>query len=404
MCKAAIVTGATGFLGSHLVAGMLSEDADVTVICLARPKEGHTAWERVVHAVRRAYRDRNGHDEPAGWAERVIVFDHDLGAEGVRPEGVADVARRVFEIGEFWHCAAAVEFTGERGGTVWRANVDGLRNALAIADKFGARVFNHVSTAYVAGKLTGRIAETLDPSPRAYNNIYEESKHVGEHYVARHCRLSKMNLRIFRPSIIIGHSRTRCTSSDAGLYQAVDQFAAFARVMRAKSPGYFQSRTLKVQLDRDGTLNMIPVDIAVAEMLDLATLGARTFGQVFHIISESPLSAHDAVRLTLEMVGVDRVEVVGPGADLNFADRMFNRSLKFYVPYFGQRKIFERSHVARHGVDCHQLGYLMDLDRLRSFIDHHLAMRRPAPVNAEVTLFASGLGVGNVLIPEMMIS
>ena len=145
MCKAAIVTGATGFLGSHLVAGILSEDADVTVICLARPKLGRTAWDRVVHAVGRAYRDWNGHDEPVGWAKRVIVIEHDLSADRVRPDVVADVAGRLFEIGEFWHCAAAVEFAGERGGTVWRANVDGLRNALAIADKFGARVFNHVS-------------------------------------------------------------------------------------------------------------------------------------------------------------------------------------------------------------------------------------------------------------------
>jgi nucleoside-diphosphate-sugar epimerase len=404
MCKAAIVTGATGFLGSHLLAGILGENADVIVICLARPKDGYTAWQRVVRAVARAYRDRNGHDEPAGWAERVIVVEHELGSDGVRPAGVTDVAGRLFEIGEFWHCAAAVEFAGERGGHVWRANVDGLRNALAIADRFGVRVFNHVSTAYVAGKRTGRITEALDPSPRAYNNIYGESKHIGEHFVARHCRLSKMNFRIFRPSIIVGHSRTRCASSDAGLYQAVVQFATFARVMRAKSPGYFHSRTLKVRLDREGTLDMIPVDIAVAEMLDLAAVGTRTFGQVFRITSESPVSAHDAVRLALEMVGVERVKVVGPDADFNFADRMFNRSLKFYAPYFGQRKIFERTRVARYGVDRHQLRYLMDLDRLRGFISHHLATRRVAPVEAEVGGFGLGLGIGNVSLPEMMIA
>jgi hypothetical protein len=134
MCKAAIVTGATGFLGSHLVAGILSEDADVTVICLARPKLGRTAWDRVVHAVRRAYRDWNGHDEPVGWAERVIVIEHDLSADRVRPDGVAEVAGRLFEIGEFWHCAAAVEFAGERGAlsggrtlmgseTIWRSPI-----------------------------------------------------------------------------------------------------------------------------------------------------------------------------------------------------------------------------------------------------------------------------------------
>jgi thioester reductase-like protein len=404
MCKAAIVTGATGFLGSHLVAEILGKEADLTVICLARPKAGESAWERVLQAVRTAYRDRNGHDEPAEWARRVIVIEHDLTADELRPIGVASVAGRVFQIDEFWHCAAAVEFTGERGGAVWRANVDGLRNALAIANRFGARVFNHVSTAYVAGKLLGRIGEAVDKGPRAYNNIYEESKHLGEHFVIRDCRLSGMNYRIFRPSIVIGHSRTRRASSGAGLYQAVDRFDAFARGMRGKSPGYCQNQTLKVRINREATINLIPVDIAVAEMFDLAALGARTFDEVFHITSESPVGVQDAVRLTLELVGVKRFEVVGPEADLNLVDRMFNRSLKFFAPYFGQRKIFERNNVARHGVDRHQLGYLMDLERLRGFIGHHLATRRVAPLEAEVGGFTPGLGISTVLIPEMMIS
>jgi thioester reductase-like protein len=263
MNQATIVTGATDFLGSHLVAGILDGDADVTVICLARPNAGHSAQERVLQAVGRAYHDRNEHDGPIRWDERVVVIEHDLGEDELRPFGVADVAGRVFQIYEFWHCAAAIEFTGERGGTVWRANVDGLRNALTIANLFSARVFNHISTACVAGTLSRRIADAVDASPRACNNIDEESKHLGEDMVVQHCRMCNMNYRIFRPSIII------------------------------------------------------PVDIAVAEMLDLATLGARTFGQVFHITSESPVSAHDAVRLTLEMRGVDRAEVVGPDTDLN---------------------------------------------------------------------------------------
>jgi nucleoside-diphosphate-sugar epimerase len=263
MSQATIVTGATGFLGSHLVAGILDGDADVTVICLARPNADRTAQERVLHAVGRAYRDRNEHDGPIRWVERVVVIEHDLGEDELRPLGVADVAGRVFQIDEFWHCAAAVEFTGERGGRVWRANVDGLRNALTIANLFGVRVFNHISTAYVAGTLTGRIADAVEPSPRAYYNLDAESKHLGEDIVVHHCRISNMNYRIFRRSI------------------------------------------------------MIPVDIAVAEMLELATLGVRTFGQVFHFTGESPVSTDDAVRPILETVGVDRVEVVGPDTDLN---------------------------------------------------------------------------------------
>jgi nucleoside-diphosphate-sugar epimerase len=403
MNNTVIVTGATGFLGAHLVAGILGGDADPTAICLARPKAGRTARERILQALGRACHDRDGHDESAGWAERVIVIEEDFVAGEVMPERVADALGPAFQIDEFWHCAASVAFTGERGGAVWRANVDGLRHALAIADRLGARVFNHVSTAYVAGQRTGRIAESVDPQPRAYNNIYEESKHLGEDMVVHHCRSSQMAYRIFRPSIIVGHSHTWRTSSDAGLYRAVDLVEGFARGIRAKSPGYFHSHPLKVRINREGTVNLIPVDIAVTEMRDLAALGARTLGQVFHITSESPLGVYDAVRVTLELAGVERFEVVGPGADLSLADRVFNRSLKSYAPYFDQRKIFERHNVARHGVDRHQFGYLMDLDRLHEFIGHYLAMRRPTPAEVEVGVVALLSGVGNGPISEVMI-
>jgi hypothetical protein len=159
-----------------------------------------------------------------------------------------------------------------------------------------------------------------------------------------------------------------------------------------------------VQIDRDGTVNLIPVDIAVAEMLELSGLGASTLGQVFHITSESPVGVHDAIRITLDLLDVERFEAVGPEAKLSVADRMFNRSLKFYAPYFGQRKIFERNNVARHGADHHQLGYLLDLEPLREFVGHHLSKRRPARVDGVLGAVAPRFGFDTLLIPELALS
>jgi nucleoside-diphosphate-sugar epimerase len=403
MRDAAVVTGATGFVGSHLAAGILGGDADVIVICLARHKGGRSARERTLEAIRGAFSDGEGHEEPEGWTRRVIVIDHDLCAGGSGVCRIAAHSGRSFRVGAFWHCAASVEFTGQRGGTVWRANVDGLRGAVLLAEEFGSMVFNHVSTAYVAGRLTGRIAEVVDPRPRAYNNIYEESKHLCEYIVAKHCGASTMGYRIFRPSIVIGHSRTHRSSGGAGLYQAVDCVDRFARAMRARSSDVFRGRTLKVQVDREGTLDLMPVDVAVAEMLDLAALGSRTLGQVFHVTSESPVRACDVFGTTLELIGIDRFEVVGPEADLDYADRMFNRSLKSYAAYFGRPKIFERDNVARYGVDRHQRGYLLDVGRLRQFIGHHLAARRPATVQTNVGVGAPVLEIGRFSAPEVTV-
>jgi thioester reductase-like protein len=101
MHQAAIVTGATGFLGSHLAAGILSRDADVTVICVSRPKEGRTARERVLEALARAHCDGNGHSDQAEWAERVVVIEEDLCAHELSSIGIAGTLGRAFQINEF---------------------------------------------------------------------------------------------------------------------------------------------------------------------------------------------------------------------------------------------------------------------------------------------------------------
>lgn len=164
----------------------------------------------------------------------------------------------------------------------------------------------------------------------------------------------------------------------------------------------FQGRTLKVQLDRGGTLNLIPVDLAVAEMIDLSALGEPTLDEVFHLTSESPVGVHDAIGVALELVGINRFDVVRPAVELDHADRVFNRSLKYHAPYFGQRKIFERANVARFDVDRHQLGYPMDVGRLRPFIGHNLVAKRLEILESKVDFASPEFNVSPFVTPELV--
>jgi nucleoside-diphosphate-sugar epimerase len=368
-----VITGATGYVGSHLLARLLETHPDHAFICLARGRAGTRAEERVRRALRTACADQGKPGTPRRWLDRVVVGEEDLTA-GAADAGVARLLGHGLRPSQFWHCAASIKFAESVDRTVWNTNVAGLSRALGLADLLGVAVFNHVSTAYVAGTLGGTIPETTDLRPGAFNNVYEESKLHGERLVTAYCQERGLGYRVLRPSIIVGHSRTYRTSTTVGLYHVLELLRKFRDLIESRQPGYFRSHPLRVPLHPRATLNLIPIDVVVAEMTALAQCGPATLGQVFHITNEEPLNLVAAMKLALSAVGVRRFEAVEPGAPVTAVDHLFAKGLRHYRPYLDCHKTFDRSNVARHGADLYQRHARLDQAKfgnlVRWWIDH----------------------------------
>jgi nucleoside-diphosphate-sugar epimerase len=381
MTSATFLTGATGYVGSHLLARLLETRPNQAVICLARGRAGVSAEERVHDALRTACRDRGEARAPHGWHERVVVCEGDL-TGGVAADDIAALLRRGLRPRGFWHCAASIKFTESADGTVRKTNVAGLCVALDLAEAVGADVFNHVSTAYVAGTLRGAAPATLDVTPDGFNNVYEESKLEGERLVAAHCGDRGIGYRIFRPSIIVGHSRTHRTSSGAGLFHVMELSRKFKDLIEARQPGYLRSHGLRLPIDPAATLNLIPIDVVVDEMTALAECGAATLGQVFHITSDEPLNVLAVLRVALAGVGIGRLDALEPGAPLGAVDKLFGQALRHYLPYLRCRKVFDRANVARYRSDAYRRSYQLDLagltGQVRQWLDDAPAAPRTA--------------------------
>jgi nucleoside-diphosphate-sugar epimerase len=349
------------------------------MICLARGKEGAPAVDRVWQAVRTAAIDQ-GLVAPANdWRDRIVVFEEDL-CSRTRTLSAREVRSvQIRRPDEFWHCAASIKFADGPERRVWDTNVEGVRGALVLADMLGAPVFNHVSTAYVAGTLSGRVMETTALDPPGFNNVYEQSKYLAEQAVTLYCRGGRMRYRIMRPSVVIGHSRTHRTSSAAGLYAVLERLRKFAAALSDKRPRYFADRALRMCVDQGGHLNLIPVDVAIGEMADLAACGRATEGQVFHICSATPVNSLAALMTGLAMVGIGRVEWVARPADLSPLDRMLHRGLASFQAYLDGSKVFDRTNVARYGDDRHQRGYALTEEELKAYcrywLESHAATR-----------------------------
>src|SRR4051812_18923289 len=100
--KNILLTGATGFLGSHLAARLLQDGHHVTAV--ARSAKNTPAKDRVEGVL---------HDVGAGRRrDNLQVFEGDISLPDL---GLSEFAKRqiVSSVREVWHCAASLSFQQE---------------------------------------------------------------------------------------------------------------------------------------------------------------------------------------------------------------------------------------------------------------------------------------------------
>jgi fatty acyl-CoA reductase len=147
-----LLTGVTGFIGEALLQLMLAETPGTRVSLLVRPKGSTSGAKRIASLLGKPI--FSDIVESAGGVEqlmaaRVAVVEGDL----------ADVPQLPHDLDAVVHCAGDVSFDPpvDEG---FRTNVVGTRELLDRIREAGADVhYVHISTAYVAGRRRGAIAE-----------------------------------------------------------------------------------------------------------------------------------------------------------------------------------------------------------------------------------------------------
>ncbi len=355
-----LLTGSNGFLGSQFVTAWLQRHPASRVACLVRAPDDPAASARLKAALLRAGEDRGaqaGLDEAIG---RATAIRGDLG--DMRAGWLDDVVRwrdgcdgRPLRV---VHCAANLSFRPSDRDAVRAVNIDGTRTMLDAASRLGASEFNYVSTAYVAGDREGEILEDqVGDQPPGFSNAYEESKWEAEAVVRDHCARTGLLFRILRPSIIIGHSVTYRMSALSGFYKVAETMLALGRMPRTRG------RVILLPVPRDSTLDLIPVDTVVAEMMALMDAGPSTLGHAFHLTSDTPLPLVGVLDALSPLAGltIGRTDEA-PGDKL--AELVMQR-LRHYAPYLGQIRHFDRRNVRAAGIAPQPL---FDVEGLRPYV------------------------------------
>ncbi len=361
-----LVTGGSGFLGSHLVLEWLRRHPDARIACLTRGPDDATVSLRLHTALLRAASDSG---QPTGLEplSRVTAVRGELGDDGRWVDAAAAWAERCRRPVRVLHCAASLSFRAEDRAAVRRINIDGTYALLSAAARLGAAEFNHVSTAYVAGNRGGTILEDPVCRPAAFSNGYEESKWDAEAAVRAFCAARGIGYRILRPSIIIGHSATHRLSSSSGFYNVVQTIFQLGRVQRHRG------ELILLPLPSDATLDLIPVDVVAGELVELLRAGGATLNHAFHLTSDGPLSLIEVLARLSPLAGfsIDRMEGSEPVSRLG---GMLMGRLRHYTPYLGQVRRFDRGNVRAAGVVVQPA---LDVARLRDFVVGYMERERP---------------------------
>jgi len=357
-----LVTGAAGFLGSHIAVALAGSGYRVAV--LVRASKGVSAPERMARLAAWF-----GPEERTARSLEIIEGD-------ILDPGWAAGSRARFD--EIVHCASNTAFSERKRAEVEAANVDGLRNVLEFAARGGCGFFHHVSTAYVAGRRAGLCPEDwVENGP--FTNVYEETKARGEIMARDACRRDGIRLNVYRPTIVYGDSRTGRTLRFNALYFPVKAAVSIRDIYLAdiRQGDGRKAAEMGIRLQEDGKLflpirlesggeggiNLIPVDHCVRAIT--AILEEAVEGGIYHIANPRTTRLDDLVAFGLRRFEMAGVEACGPeafaGRPKTALESLYDSYLEVYRPYMQDLRTFDAANAApileKRGLVCPAFDY-----------------------------------------------
>ena len=329
--KTVFLTGATGFLGSYLLKEMIQKNNKIYV--LARASKEKTATERIFSGLR--FWDRK---LPGKYAGNVFVVEGDIVRKNFGVNNKILLKKLLSETEIVIHSAALPDLRTKLD-VIRKINVGGTKNVLDFGKQcVKLKKMCHISTAYVVGKKNGiDFDETMLDVGQTFNNTYEQSKYEAEKLCGRYARKG-MNISIFRPSMIIGDSKTGKTKEFHLFYEPLYLFSKGIFKMFPGNP--------------NTVLNLICVDSVCKAIVRLSE---RKEQGVFNLMSPKDIKIKDLLILASKYYKFELPKML--------TEKCFNYSswspvqkklAEPFIPYFNleQKTLSNRTQriMKKHGI------------------------------------------------------
>jgi nucleoside-diphosphate-sugar epimerase len=346
------LTGATGFLGSHLMESMLTKG--YSIIVFGRSAKNESLKERIFRLLR--------------WfgiescLDQVTCIDTDLSQDHLGIEN-EEYSRLCSVVDSVIHCASDTSFSESKREKVMAANINNLKGILEFSKNAHVSFFHYISTSYVAGTGVTYCKEILSSS-KSFTNVYEESKAAAENIISRFCQKNSIGLSIIRPSIVYGDSQSGRSLKFNALYFPIRSAQSIRDIylndlynnggIKAAKNGIYIDKDgylflpLKIYLPGEGDLNIIPVDYFVNATIKIIENCSR--GGIYHLTNNLPTTMKIVAKYYEKLMKVRGVEIIyGPQPDnllRNPAEELFDRFIEPYRPYLSDNRVFDRTNTS----------------------------------------------------------
>ncbi|MEC3979520.1 thioester reductase domain-containing protein [Amycolatopsis sp. H20-H5] len=353
--RTVLLTGASGFLGSHLLADVLRH-TEAEVRCLVRagsPAEGAAKIEQVLRA-NELWDDASAH--------RIVAIPGDLAAGNLGlTEPELDALARGLDL--IYHCGGEANFLRPYS-QLRPGNVLGTGDLLRLACRDGITPVHLVSSLGVYPlERDAVITEDVPPDdPAGLSRGYERSKWAADK-LARSARDAGLPVTVHRPARVTGDSRT-------GIGPLGDRFANLLRCLVLLGSAPVEDFTLEE--------DMAPVD-HVAAAIGYLSRRRSAYGRDFHFHNQRTIRFGEVVA-TLRESGHPIREIPFDDwyAELTaLAAATADPALSAITAMVGResaprRTVFDCSHteivVAAGGLVCPPA----DRKLLRRYLDHYV--------------------------------
>ncbi|MEN9561516.1 MAG: hypothetical protein RIQ56_789 [Candidatus Parcubacteria bacterium] len=356
-----VVTGASGFIGRHLVRSLLEQGENVFAVL--RTSKQMSAEER-------------GRAMFGSEYSNLTIVEGDV----LKPFfGITEVQRGMLKDVDvtLWHLAADLSFSPSRQSVAEQTNRDGTKNAVEFANMYAERLI-HMSTAYVCGDAAQKVFERRHVPRPIFRNHYERSKYEGEEMVHEKSAVPTI---VARPSIVIGDAyEGKAEGCTFGYYRFAFMLHILKSWVQAKlEQGKFAGRLLrlmgtKVQDGRvrlpwlllpypaNGEVDLVHIDNVVEPLIKVAKKWNQPGVQVLHITQRQSARSLFVMEAALDDLGIEGAKYLklSPGNFhgllsvlyvLAFPIRKYAKSVFWYIPYVVRPYVFDRTHAVENGID-----------------------------------------------------
>jgi NAD(P)-dependent dehydrogenase (short-subunit alcohol dehydrogenase family) len=255
------VTGATGFIGRHLVGELLKQDGTIYVLV----REGSRG--KVDALVQRL-------GAPEG---RILPVTGDLSRPGLGIDGFSE------PVDHFFHLAAVYDMTADEEA-LERTNIEGTKHVIEFANSIEVGRFHHTSSIAVAGEYKGVFQEDMFDEGQRLPHAYHRTKYESERLVREGVEAKTL---VFRPGIVVGHSETGEMDKVDGPYYLFKLLQRLRHALPEWAP---------LAGPQGGETSIVPVDFVAKAMDHIAHLPDEALpSDTFHLVNPEPMKVGEAL-------------------------------------------------------------------------------------------------------------